>query len=281
MIKIAVSIPAYGGKIDVGQAGMWASFGHALAANEDTHELVSWGYTDCNPVADARNVAVEAGLRAGADWLLMIDADTYHEGPEDDVPTGGYQLLDMITTGARLNEESKPLIWQSGVPTDQTGGNVALIGAGVLSRGWTPPRRTVWIEKTVARRLDALYCSACGAAWAGDACIARCGRGGEAQPRVEMLSVPEVAEEKDYAGRVVEVARIGGACVAVNLGWIRRAWPDPPWYYHARYDEGERQRRLHAVGEDVAFCDGARQRGGRIYVDGRYFPKHVMRAERK
>lgn len=250
-VKLAVSLPAYGGKLDVGHAGMWMSFGFTLAASEARFDLVMFGATDVNPVADARNFAVDAALRAGADWLVMLDSDTYYEGEDpEDIPTGGYQLLEMVSTGQRLHEISRGV--GGGLAVNKDGGGasrwaagVAMIGAPVVSRGWDPPRRTLWID--------------------------------------DDRGVPQVAEEAAYAGKVVEISRLGAACVAVNVAWLRDAWPDPPWYYHARVGgpAATREQLLRSVGEDVAFCDEARRRGGRIYADGRFLPKHVMRAERR
>jgi hypothetical protein len=131
MIKLAVALPAFGGNLDVGHAGTWLSFGHALAANDSKFELVAFGDYDCNPVADARNMAVSAAAVAGADWLLMVDADVSHHGPADDIPSGGYDLLEMVASGERL----------SGL----TGGQVAAIGAAVTSR--RDFKRMAWVEK--------------------------------------------------------------------------------------------------------------------------------------
>lgn len=247
-IKLAVCLPAYGGKICVEQAGTWMSFGFTLAASEERFDLVLFGQTDMNPVADARNAAVDAALRAGADWLLMLDADTFYSGEDpDDVPTGGLQLLEMVSAGQRLHElaNEPPRIYVPAFADRPPPVGVAMIGAPVISRGWTPPRRTLWVD--------------------------------------DDRGVPQVAEEEAYAGKVVEVSRLGAACVAVNLGWLRDAWPDPPWYYHARVGgpAATREMSLRSVGEDVAFCDEARRRGGKIFADGRFFPRHVMRAERR
>ncbi len=131
VIKIAVALPAFGSQLDVGHAGTWLSFGHGLAANDKGFELVAFGDFDCNPVADARNLAVAHALLAGADWLLMVDADVSHRGPAEDIPTGGYDLLEMIATGERLAK----------LANDQ----VAIIGAAVTSR--RTGERMVWQEK--------------------------------------------------------------------------------------------------------------------------------------
>jgi hypothetical protein len=219
-IKLAVAIPAYGGQVDAGHCGTFLSLGHALAASEDRWDLVSWQVLDCNPVAVARNIAMAGALAAGADWLLMLDADTTCEGPRDDVPTGGYFLLEMISSGQRLRELE---------------GKIAAVGAAVASRRHGRPM--VWVEDS---------------------------------------EIPGSFTECATGGGLREISRIATACVAVNLGWIRDCWPDPPWFTHAFS-----HKSIVAVGEDVWFCDEARARGGKIYVDGRVKTEHVMRAERR
>lgn len=223
VIKLAVALPAFGGNLDIGHAGTWLSFGFSLAANDKKFELVAFGDYDCNPVADARNIAVAAAIATDADWLLMVDADVSHRGPSDDIPSGGYDLLEMVASGERLS--------------DLTGGQVAAIGAAVTSR--RTGERMVWQE---------------------------------ADGQFSHLGVENIQ------GKTVEVARLSTSCLAICIRWLRAAWSRPPWF---RHDIWVGTPGLLCVGEDIHFCDDARARGGRIYCDGRFFPQHVMRAERR
>lgn len=226
MIKLAVQLPAYGRKIDAGHAGMWLSLGHALASNEETFELVGFDVVEANPVADARNLCVEHALQVEADWLLMVDADTYC----DDLEGCGLALLQMIRDADRQQ--------------------AAVVGAPVRARQWAGHDRTVWkLDEVPAIQIP-----------------------GRPAAKQTMSKAPEAY----YLGKLVETPRIGGACMAVNLGWIRASMPMPPWFTHEPTLLGSREDRLRGTGEDVTFCDMVRIRGGLILVDGRVLPKHVM-----
>ncbi len=230
MIKLAIELPAYGHKLDAGHAAMWTSFGFAVAANDTKFIIVDHGVVDANPVADARNMALERALIAEADWVLMIDADTY----VDNIDDAGVALLQMISDAHKRK--------------------AAIVGAPVRAREWDGHHRTVWRLDEVSRIADI---------------------GGK-------VPVPTMsrAPEEYYADKLVETPRIGGACMAVNLGWIREKMPVPPWFTHEPNLMGSRESRLRGSGEDVVFCDMVRIRGGLILCDGRVLPKHVMKGER-
>jgi len=95
-IKIAVGIPAYGGRVAVGQAKQWLAFGAAM------HKAISIGHADFTTfitmdvcgVDRARNFLLAHAMAQGADWLLMVDADTWTDN--------GGGLLAMILAGAKL-----------------------------------------------------------------------------------------------------------------------------------------------------------------------------------
>lgn len=232
MIKLAVGLPAYGEKIDKSHAGMWLSFGHALAANEDQFDLVGFNEVDGNPVADSRNRIIWDAYAAEADWVLMCDSDTYYRGENDDCLNdgAGLQILQMIKDADRAG--------------------AAVVGAPVRARRFPGFARTVWMMDKISR--------------------APSGR-----------PTMSVADEACYAGQLVECARIGGAFLAINLNWLKEKMPDPPWFTHEPIMQGPRFERLHCYGEDVGFCDSVKIKGGKIFVDGRIFPRHVMVSERK
>lgn len=93
-LKIAIAIMAYGGQIHVGHARMWFEFGAMSILNAAQVAVVGFRTIDVNPVDRARNFALSTAIQAGADWLLMVDADTFVV-PSSNEPAGG-QLIRMI-----------------------------------------------------------------------------------------------------------------------------------------------------------------------------------------
>lgn len=95
-LKLSTAVMAYGGLISAPHAFMWLDFGASLVINSEAVQFVNHAHWDINPVDKARNTALAAATNLGADWLLMIDADTFvvqthhgHHGP-------GQQLIQMI-----------------------------------------------------------------------------------------------------------------------------------------------------------------------------------------
>jgi hypothetical protein len=81
----------------------------------------------------------------------------------------------------------------------------------------------------------------------------------------------ELVPIDDIRGRVAEVDAIGTAFMAVRLGWIAKEWPLSPWFRFI-HNEGYQPS---TTGEDYAFCQGVKQRGGVILADARFEPVHV------
>jgi hypothetical protein len=71
-----------------------------------------------------------------------------------------------------------------------------------------------------------------------------------------------------------QVEAIGGALMAVNLGWLREHWMRPPWF-QITYLPGPPTLNPH--GEDLGFCDGVRERGGHVLCAGGIRPSHAGR----
>lgn len=59
---------------------------------------------------------------------------------------------------------------------------------------------------------------------------------------------------------IIDVCRIGMGVTAIDCGWIRRNWPDQPWFV-SQLLPGPKPSK---VGEDVGFCDEVIKRGGRV-----------------
>lgn len=99
-LKLAVCTMAYGGQISAHHMKMWIEFGQAVERNRLGLELALTLYMDTNPVDRARNIAMALAMRANADWLLMVDADTFAvRGPHEDVDAGDV-LLNMLHDAA-------------------------------------------------------------------------------------------------------------------------------------------------------------------------------------
>jgi hypothetical protein len=96
--------------------------------------------------------------------------------------------------------------------------------------------------------------------------------------RAALLNVRErrgaeyfLREPAQFRQQVTEVDAIGTAFMAISCRWFRRFWPDQPWFV-TRHLSGNEPRILS---EDLAFCEGVKNRGGRVFVDGRFEPVHV------
>lgn len=114
-IRLVLGLPCYGAKIAMWQSRMWLSVGHALASHPDKFILRGFPLVDVCGVDVARNEVMLAALSAamndpadregdggqfGSDgaWLLMVDADTWHDSDLQ----GGYDLLQMVRAGEKL-----------------------------------------------------------------------------------------------------------------------------------------------------------------------------------
>jgi len=90
--------------------------------------------------------------------------------------------------------------------------------------------------------------------------------------QVDMRAHVRRADFGDYAGRLLQVERLGAAFMAVNLNWIRRHWPKPPWF---AFVEGcDENGEPTWTSEDFYFCDGLHERGGELWLDARFEPRH-------
>lgn len=134
MIRLAVAIPAYNSTLDVGHAAMWLGLGMALGEAQAHFELVSFANYSINGIDFARNVITyDAITQAKADWLLMVDADTFHAGKaSNDLGNAGVDVLQMIRDADRGHTMSPSGLI---VPLERPGTNgIAMIGAPVRSR---------------------------------------------------------------------------------------------------------------------------------------------------
>lgn len=89
--------------------------------------------------------------------------------------------------------------------------------------------------------------------------------------RNRQLNFQPVQGVKAAPGEVFEVDRAGHGLMAINVGWIRQHWPEPPWFA-PRFSAGP---DLPVVPDDWAFCEGVRAREGKILCDGRLWTSRV------
>lgn len=106
-IRLSVGIPAYGGQLSAHHARMWCEFGNTLGGSLERFELVTFDFFDVNGIDQCRNLMLVRAIEAQADWLLMIDADTWVEPSKEDQQAqsdAGFLLLRMISEAARIND---------------------------------------------------------------------------------------------------------------------------------------------------------------------------------
>lgn len=234
-IKLGIALPAYGLTLDVGHAAMWLGLGAALASAQELFRLQWMAEYHINGVDLCRNMIVYDAMQAGCDWVLMVDADTFHrsggvDGKVDAVADAGVDLLQMIRDGDREKWVVEVDQFQPIIHTSRYNG-IALIGAPVRGRGGKP-----------------------------DPCV------------VSLQEDAHIIPIEYIRGNVFPVRCIGAACVAINLKWLREHWPKGPWFL-MEYNFDERPK--YARSEDYYFCDEARKRRGAIICDGRFVPEHV------
>lgn len=239
-IKVGLALPAYGMHLDVGHAAMWLGFGAALASSQDKFKFQWLTEYHINGVELCRNMIVHDANEAGCDWVLMVDADTFHMSNgrnADAIADAGIDILQMIRDGDR-NAIATP----DGLAPIASS-EIGLIGAPVRSRGRAQSELTAETSFGLVPGVCVLD------------------EDGKQIPLDKLRD------------NVIPVARIGAAFTAVNLKWLRACWPKGPWYV-MQYDY-ENGRPRYGKSEDYYFCDGIRARGGAVVCDGRFVPEHV------
>lgn len=95
-IKLGIGIPAYGGNVAMQHVSMWLGMGFALASTIERFTLRMLTPVDVCGIDVARNRLVQEAINADCDWLLMVDADTWHED--------GFNILQAISTADRNHD---------------------------------------------------------------------------------------------------------------------------------------------------------------------------------
>lgn len=120
-LNLAVGVPAYGGKLVSEHARMFLELGNSLACSSERFELVMFATADINGVDRARNFLLAGAMIKSADWLLMIDADTWVESNDVSVDAG-FLLLRMISDADRAEATivSAPVILRAVAKPDNS-----------------------------------------------------------------------------------------------------------------------------------------------------------------
>jgi hypothetical protein len=259
-LKLGIGIPAYGFHLDVGHAAMWLGLGAALTEAREKVALHWFAEYHINGIDLCRNTIVYDAMKAGCDWVFMVDADTFHRstgagGIADAIGDAGVDIVQMIRDADRgqypVEVTPDPPRSDGGIvlrpiPMPKRTNGVGLIGAPVRGRGGNAG---VCVQELIE--------------YTGDP-------DDDGRP----FRVGSMFPLESLVGRITAVSRIGGACIAVNCGWLRRFWPQGPWF-EMQHDYSERPR--NARGEDYSICDGIYERGGVVLCDGRFVPSHVDR----
>jgi len=128
---------------------MWTELGAALAQDEKRVQLAAFINVDTCGIDRARNLMLAAAMQANADWLLMIDSDTWVVTSE--YASSGFQLLEMIHSGENLDATI------IGAPVKRRGGE----GLAVYVRKHD---KLFAVKITDATALTVVECDAIGAA---------------------------------------------------------------------------------------------------------------------
>lgn len=91
-LKLAIGLPVYTGQITAFAQRMWLSLGATLASSTRFQYVGTTLIETCG-IDVARNRLVASAHQQGADWLLMIDADTWHDD--------GFDILTMVSDADR------------------------------------------------------------------------------------------------------------------------------------------------------------------------------------
>ncbi len=239
-IKLAIGVPSYGGKLLAEHMRMWIEVGGILMNSPERFQLIMHAHFDINPVDRARNMIVAKAMELGADWLFMVDADTWVEGYGEgkDHVDAGFQILRMISEAERADATivSAP-VYKRSLGTDR------IRELAVYRRGSEPnafmdpsgedaPLDTVGNPRTMMPvSADALDCPLPG--WT-------------------------------RVGNLHPVDAVGAACCALNLAKINE--------YDAWY------RFTDKLSEDLELCRQVRVADGKIFVDRRVRTGHLSRA---
>ena len=244
-LKLAIAIPAYGSKLDIGHAAMWFGLGASMQQASDKIQPVSFVEYHINGIDLCRNTMIWDALQTEANWCLQVDSDTFYRSGSEAPADTGTDIVQMIRDADRLATpefRADGTVALKPVEVNFPNSGVAMIGAPVRGRGVGD--KGVCVRKLVV------------------------------DPATGSHSAGAEATLEELANKVQPIGRIGAAFIAVNLDWLRANWPKPPWFV---MDHDYSQRPKNARGEDYTFCDGVHERGGVILCDGRFVPSHVDR----
>lgn len=164
MLKLAIGVPAYRGTVCSGHVPMWTQFGAACARVPDEVSVVMLGHVDTCGVDRARNALVRQASKAGADWLLMVDSDTFAVHGKDLLRMVLDRPVDAAVVGApviRRGGAAEPNVWAWDETADRhvachwqssamSYAAVDAVGAAILALNLTTAARVgavfAWVE---------------------------------------------------------------------------------------------------------------------------------------
>lgn len=91
-MRIAIGLPAYGGKVVSHQGMTWIRLGSQLGLHPDC-QVIGFMPVDICGIDRARNYLLQQAREAKADWLLMIDSDVWIDRGD---------LFQMIEDGEKM-----------------------------------------------------------------------------------------------------------------------------------------------------------------------------------
>ncbi len=159
-ISLAIGIPAYSGQVTSNHTRMFLELGAVISGSTERFTFLAHLIADINPVDRARNWLLANAMALGADWLLMIDADTWVEADAD--ADAGFQILRMISEADRMGATivTAPVVRRV---ADGPANELAIYRLNAESKSISKHEaRTIDWLSTLSRHLEPI--DACGAA---------------------------------------------------------------------------------------------------------------------
>lgn len=106
-------------------------------------------------------------------------------------------------------------------------------------------------------------------------------------PGVSILKMIDDAAKKDAAlitamchrdkEKIIETDIAELNIAAINLNFLRKNWPQPPWFT----TKMGKMDSTYLTCSDVLFCQGIKERAGHIFIDGRVMFGYKLNGERR
>lgn|SRR3990167_566489 len=77
----------------------------------------------------------------------------------------------------------------------------------------------------------------------------------------------EYTHYRELPSEPKEVDALGTGAMLINIAWIRKNWPEPPYFQVIN-------NKIDAISEDYFFCEGVKERGGKVILEPRIKTTH-------